>query len=91
MIRRLLVLGILLLAAWWWLRRLLAAGARQEVGRGGSAAGPMGAGEMVRDRVCNTFIPKAGALTLREGGEEHHFCSENCRRKWIAERTASPA
>ncbi len=35
--------------------------------------------EMVRDRVCNTFLPRARALREVMGGEERYFCSTACR------------
>ncbi len=40
-------------------------------------------GTMVRDRICNTFLPRAQALHLRRGGEDHFFCSETCRAKFL--------
>lgn len=47
----------------------------------GDGAGPAAArdNELVRDRVCNTFLPRSRALTLRVGSREEHFCSERCR------------
>ena len=82
MIRRLLGLALLLLAVLWWLRRLRASFAPQQP-TGRPTAAPDGARELVRDRVCNTFLPRSRALTLRAGGEEHHFCSETCRAKFL--------
>ena len=35
--------------------------------------------ELVRDRVCNTFLPKDRALTAVVRGHEEHFCSAACR------------
>ena len=40
-----------------------------------------GATELVRDRVCNTFLPKDAALVATIGGREEHFCSAACRDK----------
>jgi YHS domain-containing protein len=40
---------------------------------------------MVRDRVCNTFLPQSRALELEVGGERHYFCSESCRDRFLAE------
>jgi YHS domain-containing protein len=42
---------------------------------------------MVRDRVCNTFLPEEKALRVEEDGEEHFFCSEACRDRFRAGRT----
>ncbi len=43
-------------------------------------------GEMVRDRVCNTFLPRSSALVERVGGETHYFCSERCRTQFVGGR-----
>ncbi len=39
---------------------------------------------MVRDRVCNTFLPQSRAVVLVRDGKEHFFCSEDCRDKYVA-------
>jgi len=44
-------------------------------------------GEMVRDRVCNTFLPRSRALLARIDGEDHFFCSDSCRSEAL-ERAA---
>lgn len=41
-------------------------------------------GELVRDRVCNTFLPRERALAARIGGREEHFCSTSCRDRALA-------
>jgi hypothetical protein len=46
-------------------------------------AGPLGV-EMVRDRVCNTFLPRERAVTALVGGREMHFCSAACRDRALA-------
>jgi hypothetical protein len=33
----------------------------------------------VRDRVCNTFVPRSRALSAMVAGEAQHFCSAACR------------
>jgi uncharacterized protein len=38
-------------------------------------------GEMVKDDVCNTYIPKDEAIRDLRDGRERFFCSEECRRK----------
>jgi hypothetical protein len=54
--------------------------------RGGERRGPAALdGELVRDRVCNTFLPRSRALTLRVAGREQHFCSESCRSRALAD------
>lgn len=39
---------------------------------------------LVRDRVCNTFLPQDRALTVLIGGREEHFCSPACRDRAVA-------
>jgi uncharacterized protein len=38
-------------------------------------------GVMVKDDVCNTYIPKEEAIREVRDGRERFFCSEECRRK----------
>jgi len=40
---------------------------------------PAPATDMVRDRVCDTFLPRARALVAVVDGREQHFCSARCR------------
>lgn len=35
--------------------------------------------DMVRDRVCDTFLPRSRALMAIVDGREQHFCSPECR------------
>jgi uncharacterized protein len=35
--------------------------------------------DLVRDRICNTFLPRSHALRAVVGGREEHFCSAACR------------
>jgi hypothetical protein len=41
-------------------------------------------GELVRDRICNTHIPRERALRVRVGGDDEYFCSETCRDQALA-------
>ena len=93
MIRRLLFLALAVMAVAWWARRVVAA-ARVHADRatGGGREEPRQVedlGPMVRDRVCNTFLPKSRALTLSVGSEEHFFCSEDCRREFRSKQTTT--
>ena len=53
-----------------------------------SAPGPRpqvkAAEDLVLDRVCQTHVPLASALTARVGGSEQHFCSAACRDQALA-------
>ena len=37
--------------------------------------------EMVRDRVCDTFVPRSRALMAVIDGRDHFFCSPECRER----------
>jgi hypothetical protein len=76
---------LLLLGLAWLVSRILhgrfpSAAVRREVAPPG--------GEMVRDRVCNTFLPRSRALRVRIGGEDHFFCSDSCRSKALEQAGA---
>ncbi len=49
-----------------------------------SPAPPRPAAEMVRDRVCNTFLPRERAIRAVVGGREEHFCSAACHERALA-------
>ncbi|MBI3611554.1 MAG: hypothetical protein HY204_12745 [Nitrospirae bacterium] len=35
-------------------------------------------GEMVKDPICETYIPKAAAIAKYSGGQTVYFCSQEC-------------
>ena len=39
--------------------------------------------DLVRDRVCNTFLARERAILAKVNGHEEHFCSTACRDKAI--------
>jgi uncharacterized protein len=41
-------------------------------------------GVMVKDEICGTYVLREDALVETRGGAEHYFCSEDCRRKFLA-------
>ncbi len=48
----------------------------------GSTGGPARiAGELVRDPVCSTYIPRESAIAGRVGAETRYYCSTTCRDK----------
>lgn len=89
--RRLFLLALALFSLVWWIWRTVTPATRgRRATRGGREADPPAGGTMVRDRVCNTFLPRARALSTRLGSEEFFFCSERCRDSFLAgERQAS--
>jgi YHS domain-containing protein len=44
---------------------------------------------LVRDRVCNTFLPSERALRAVIAGREEYFCSPACRDRALAEASTS--
>jgi len=90
-IRRLLVVLALVMALMWALGRILVAlrggaGAARPSGRRPDLTPDAADGRMVRDRNCNTFLPRASAVRAEVDGEEQFFCSERCRDAWLAHR-----
>ena len=88
--RRLLLLALALFGVYWWLRRLFG-GARTRTQR--PATSPTTAvegGPMVRDRVCNTFIPRSRALTASTDDGTVFFCSEDCRSRFLEQSVHRP-
>ena len=40
--------------------------------------------DLVLDRVCHTYVPRARAITARISGREEPFCSAACRDQALA-------
>jgi YHS domain-containing protein len=40
-------------------------------------------GELKKDPVCGTYIATATSIKERLGGETVHFCSQQCRDKYV--------
>lgn len=38
---------------------------------------------MVQDPVCGTYVDKNSSITVRNGDQTLHFCSYECRQKYI--------
>lgn len=80
---QLLVLAAVIIILSRWLRR---AGGPPRRGRPEArppAPGPVE--EMVQDPACGTWVPLSQALTARRNGETLHFCSAECRDKYLKE------
>jgi len=54
-------------------------GLRLWVGGRSAPAPESRSGDLVRDRVCNTYLPRERALAVVVGGRTEHFCSAACR------------
>jgi hypothetical protein len=84
-IRRLLWL-LAVIGVFWLVRRLMG---QRSAPRTSRTASLRFEGAMVRDRICETFLPRSRALTVRENDREHFFCSENCRSTFLARQNAT--
>ena len=88
MIVRFLLWVLVFMGAMWLWRRLQAALLVTGSPRPGrTVRSARRAGRMVRDRVCETFIPETSALRLEKGGEVHYFCSSACRDRYLVRQT----
>jgi YHS domain-containing protein len=43
------------------------------------------AGEMVKDTVCGAYVDVDSSIKVRDGKSVHHFCSYECRQKFLEE------
>ena len=41
------------------------------------------AGEMVKDPECGAYVPVDDSVTVRDGDKVYHFCSYDCRSKYL--------
>jgi YHS domain-containing protein len=87
-IRRLLWLAAIVLLV-WGVRRLFASRGLASTGSKPRGEIPRSDGEMVRDRICNTFVPRERALIVEQDGTTHFFCSESCRSRYLEGRRAA--
>jgi len=46
---------------------------------------------MTKDPICGMTVDEKTALHAERDGETFHFCSESCRRKFLAQSVAQPA
>lgn len=53
----------------------------------GPAAGP--GEEMVKDPVCGAYVSKEGNIRVRNGENVLHFCSYDCRDKYVQQLEAA--
>lgn len=40
-------------------------------------------GEMVKDPQCGAYVSKTDSITVRDGQNIYHFCSYDCREKFL--------
>ncbi|MCJ7681070.1 MAG: hypothetical protein MUP70_10125 [Candidatus Aminicenantes bacterium] len=42
-------------------------------------------GIMIKDEICNTYLPREDAIREVVGGKEYFFCSRECRDTFLKE------
>ena len=83
MLARFLIWTLLLLVVWRALRSLFAGVIQGASSPPPAPPGPPEKGEvMVRDPVCGTFVLPSRAVSARDRGGTHHFCSDRCRQAY---------
>lgn len=40
-------------------------------------------GEMVKDPICGCYVDVENAISVRDGDVKYHFCSYDCRQKFL--------
>ena len=40
-------------------------------------------GLMVKDEVCNTYLPEEDAIRFTFEGKDYYFCSNTCKQKFL--------
>ncbi len=40
-------------------------------------------GNLVRDPICGTYVEKESSISVRDGEHVEHFCSHECRQKYM--------
>ncbi len=45
-------------------------------------------GDMVRDPVCGAYVALDSDIRVRQGDQVHHFCSYECRDKYLKQLSA---
>jgi len=43
-------------------------------------------GIMVKDEICNTYLPKEDAVKEVYKGKEYYFCSRECHQKFLNQK-----
>ena len=87
---RLIYYAILAYAIYALFRFFLNLGQKSRAARPRPHGAPV-SGVMVKDDVCNTYVPVEDALREVVDGQEHYFCSEECRTKFRDQRKSDRA
>ena len=82
---RILIIGILIYIVY---RLLVGPRKKTDGGKQGlkGGRGPAVDDVLVKDPVCKTYVPKGQAVVLLHNRETFHFCSDACRKTFLAEK-----
>jgi YHS domain-containing protein len=84
---RVAVVFVLVLTALSTLRRLFGPSSPSRSRSPEDSSDGSTTGKLVKDPVCGTYVSDDQALRANQGSEVFHFCSEECREKFIATGT----
>jgi YHS domain-containing protein len=76
-----LVIWLLYRLVLTWLKGRASSGSEETADT--AARAPDGLHEMVQDKICQVYLPRNQALMLRQNGQEHFFCSVECKNKFL--------
>jgi YHS domain-containing protein len=82
---------IVLIAAAYVVWRLIRGDVRQRQEQSGRKERELiDAGELVRDPICGTYVAARTSISVRDGTDEHHFCSYECRDQFLKQHGKEP-
>ncbi len=84
---RVAIVFAIVLAALSTLRGLFASTDPSRSPSSGDSPGGTKTGKLVKDPVCGTYVSDNQAISANRGSEVFHFCSDECRQKFIATGT----
>ena len=81
---RILRFVLWLLLATWLVRKVLGWLGGNSDQPAPRSAPSRSAGALQRDPICGTYVSPEISQTLEHAGQVHHFCSAECRARFIA-------
>ena len=77
---------IILLVAGYLLIKMLSTDRRKKTEeKKADVSEKVATGEMVKDPICGAFVSKDSDIRVRNGEQVLHFCSYDCREKYLAQ------
>ncbi len=85
LIRVMIVFGLILVVL-STLRGLFSPSTQRKTSSGDRRS-PTRSGKLVKDPICGTYVTQDQSISASRGSEMFHFCSEDCREKFLATGT----